>query len=122
MLSFETTGMRVYNEFVEERLKPNSTKSITDALKKVMLKTCKSAIKPRKIKVNEKTKELRGNCNLFARCALIQGKRNIDMKVIVGDYELNVFAKSLFTSDGSLLDGGNSKSDAVTEVMKAAEV
>ena len=44
------------------------------------------------------------------------------MKVIVGDYELTVFAKSLFTSDGSLLDGGNSKSDAVTEVMKAAEV
>ena len=114
--------MRVYNEFVEERLKPNSTKSITDPLKKVMLKICKSAIKPRKIKVNEKTKELRGNCNLFARCALIQGKRNIDMKVIVGDYELTVYPKSLFTSDGSLLDGGNSKSDAVTEVMKAAEV
>ena len=87
-----------------------------------MLKTCKSAIKPRKIKVNDKTKKLRGNCNLFARCALIQGKRNIDMKVIVGDYELTVYPKSLFTSDGSLLDGGNSKSDAVTEVMKAAEV
>ena len=44
------------------------------------------------------------------------------MKVIVGDYELTVYPKSLFTSDGSLLDGGNSKSDAVTEVMKAAEV
>ena len=74
MLSFETTGMRVYNEFVEEPLKPNSTKSINDPLKKEMLKTCKSAIKPRKIKVNDKTKELRGNCNLFAivfsRCAL----------------------------------------------------
>ena len=72
MLSFETTGMRVYNEFVEERLKPNSTKSINDPLKKVMLKTCKSAIKPRKIKVNDKTKELRGNGNLSARCALRQ--------------------------------------------------
>ena len=33
MLSFETTGMRVYNEFIEERLKPNSTKSINDPLK-----------------------------------------------------------------------------------------
>jgi hypothetical protein len=85
-----------------------------------MLKTCKSAIKPRKIKVNDKTKKLRGNCKLFATS--FQGKRNIDMKVIVGDYELTVFAKSLFTSDGSLIDGGKSKSDAVTEVMKAAEV
>ena len=35
---------------------------------------------------------------------------------------MTVYPKSLFTSDGSLLDGGISKSDAVTEVMKAAEV
>ena len=33
MFSFETTGMRVYNEFIEERLKPNSTKSINDPTK-----------------------------------------------------------------------------------------
>ena len=44
------------------------------------------------------------------------------MEVIVGDYELTVLPKSLFASDGSLLDGSKSKSDAVTEVMKAAEV
>ena len=35
---------------------------------------------------------------------------------------MSVFPKSLFSSDGSLLDGSKSKSDAVTEVMKAAEV
>ena len=79
-----------------------------------MLNTCKSAIKPNKLKNNDKTKELRGNCNLFARCALIRGQRDIDMKV-VGDYELTVFPKSLFSSDGSLLDGSKSKSVAVTE-------
>ena len=44
------------------------------------------------------------------------------MEVIVGDYELTVLPKSLFASDGSLLDGSKSKSDAVTEVMKAALV
>ena len=43
------------------------------------------------------------------------------MRVVVGNYELTVFPKSLFSSDGSLLDGSKSKSDAVTEVMKAAE-
>ena len=48
-----------------------------------MLQTCKSAMKAKTFKVDDKTKELRGNCNLFARCALIQGKRNIDMKVII---------------------------------------
>ena len=35
---------------------------------------------------------------------------------------MSVFPKSLFSSDGSLLDGSKSKSDAVTKVMKAAEV
>ena len=44
------------------------------------------------------------------------------MRVVVGDYKLSVFPKSLFSSDGSLLDGSKLKSDAVTEVMKAAEV
>ena len=98
----------------------NSTKSIHEPLKKVMLNTCKSAIKPKKLKINDKTKELRGNCNLFARCALIRGQRDIDMKV-VGDYELTVFPKSLFSSDGSLLDGSKSKSEAVTELLKYTE-
>ena len=122
LLSFEETGNRVYKEFVDERLKPESTKSINEPIKKIMLQTCKSAIKAKIVKVNDKTKELGGNCNLFARCALIQWKRNIDMKVIIGDYELTVFPKSLFSSDGSLLDGSKLKFDAVTEILKATEV
>ena len=44
------------------------------------------------------------------------------MRVKIGDYELTVFPKSLFSSDGSLLDGSKSKSDAVTEILKATEV
>ena len=118
MLSFEKTGNLVYKQFIDERLKPDSTKSIHEPIKKVMLNTCKSAIKPKKLKINDKTKELCGNCNLFARCALIRGQRNINMKVIVGDYELTVYPKSLFSSDGSLLNGSKSKSEAVNEVLK----
>ena len=44
------------------------------------------------------------------------------MKDIIGNNELTVFPKCLFSSDGSLLDGGESKSDAVTEILKATEV
>ena len=33
-----------------------------------------------------------------------------------------MFPKSLFSSDGSLLDGSKSKSGAVTEILKATEV
>ena len=43
------------------------------------------------------------------------------MKVVVGDYELTVYPKSLFSSDGSLLDGSKSKSEAVTELLKYTE-
>ena len=84
MLCFEKIGDMVYKKFIDERLKPNSTKLIHEPLKKVMLNTCKSSIKPKKLKINDKTKELRGNCNLFARCALIRGQRDIGMKVVVG--------------------------------------
>ena len=56
-----------------------------------MLNTCESAIKPKKLKINDETKKLRTNCNLFARCALIKGQRDIEMKVVVGDYELTVY-------------------------------
>ena len=40
------------------------------------------------------------------------------MKVVVSDYELTVYPRSLFSSDGSLLDGNKSKSEAVTELLK----
>ena len=43
------------------------------------------------------------------------------MKVVVGDYELTVYPKSLFSSDGSLLVGSKSKSEAVTELLKYTE-
>ena len=66
LLSFETTETSVYKEFVDERL--NSTESINEPIKKVMLKSCKFAIKSRK--VFDRAKELRGNCNLFVRWRL----------------------------------------------------
>ena len=115
---------QIYSEKITEDLLSfeKTGKSIHEPIKKIMLQTCKSAIKAKKIKVNDKTKELRGNCNLFARCALIQGKRHIDMRVIIGDYELTVVPKCLFSSDGSLLDGSKSKSDAVAEILKVTEV
>ena len=73
LLSFESVGCALYKEFVEKRLRPESTKSILEPLKKANLKTCKFANKPRKMKVHDKIVELRENCNLFARCALLKG-------------------------------------------------
>ena len=76
----------MYKEFLTQRLQQGSTKSILDPLKKVNLKTCKSVNKKHTIKVHDKMVELRGNCNLFARCALMQKQRDIDMKKGVGEH------------------------------------
>jgi hypothetical protein len=122
LLSFEDVGNEKYVEFVDERLKSDSQRSILDPIKKVNLNNFKSAIKSRKIKIDDKTKELRVICNLFARCALLKGQRNIDMKQIVGDLELTIVPRSLFATDGSLLDGSKSKSDAVTEILRAVDI
>ena len=105
--SFEQVGSEMYKEFVTQRLQQGSTKSIlADPLKKANLKTCKSANKKHTMKVHDKIVELRRNCNLFARCALMQKQRDIDMKV-VGEHELTIVPQNLFNVDGSLLDGAN---------------
>ena len=110
IVSFEDIGEDLYRQFVNERLKPESE----SPLQKANLKTCKSTNKKKTMKIRDKVVELRKNCNLFARCALMQKQRNIDMKEVVGDHEV---PRALFNVDGSLLDGTVKKSDAVTEIL-----
>jgi len=120
--SFEETGSNLYKEFVEERLGPNRKISILDPIKKVKLETCKASTMKKKIKINDKIIELRGNCNLFARCALMQQQRDINMKEVIGEFELTTTPRSLFNPDGSLLNGSVNKADAVTEVLDKFQV
>ena len=56
LLPFEETGNTVYKQFVDEHLNPESTKSIHEPIKKIMLQTCTSAIKAKKFKANDKPK------------------------------------------------------------------
>ena len=61
--------------------------------------------------------ELKYNCNLFARCAVLKGKRDIDMKMVVGDYELMTVPRGLITADGMLIPRhGIGKSELVDEI------
>ena len=108
----------MYKDFVIERLQPDTKVDIFAPLKKANVKTCKTANKNRKMKVHDKIVELRSNCNLFARCAVIKGKRDIDMKIVVGDYELMTVPRSLMKPDGTLLSGHVGKADLVKEVLK----
>ena len=69
--SFEQVGSEMHKAFVTQRLQQGSIRSILDPLKKANLKTYKSANKKHTMKVHDKIVEHRGNCNLFARCALM---------------------------------------------------
>ena len=100
---------RHYEDFIVERLKPDSNVSIFAPLKK-------SANKKQHIKVH-KVVDLKENWNHFAKYALMQGKLEIGIEVVVGSHELNAVPLSLFNDDGSMLHGGVGKADVVTEVL-----
>ena len=70
-----------------------------------------------KLKEHNKVIELKDNCNLFSRCALVKDKRNIDMRTVIGEHELRNVPFSLFSPDGSLINGGVGKSSTVDDVL-----
>ena len=103
MMNCEDTEKAMYDDFVIERLQPDSEVDIFVPLKKANVKTCKTANKNRKMKIHNMIVELRSTSNFFARCAVIKGKCDIDMKIVVGDYELMTVPRSLLKPDGTLL-------------------
>ena len=79
MLNSEKTGMELYEQFVMERLQPDSNVEIFSPLKRANMRICKNANKSRNVKVHDKIVELRSDCDLF-------GKHDNDMSRVVGDY------------------------------------
>ena len=53
--------------------------------------------------------ELENNYNLFDKCAVLKRKRDIDMEVVVREYELMAVSRSLMTADGKLIPGHREK-------------
>ena len=53
---------------------------------------------------------------------MIRGSREIDMKAIIGNYELTPVVCSLMRRDGTLLDGWDGKSDLASCILKKANV
>ena len=70
VINCENTGIRLYKEFVIERLQPNSMVSLFAPLKKVVAKSFSSCNAKKTIKVKDKIVELGQNCNLFAKCSI----------------------------------------------------
>ena len=79
-------GHRLYQDFVEDRLKPES--KIFAQLKKAMVKTCKSSNKGVKIKHTDKVATLKEENIFISRIEMIRGSKDVDTKYHIGNHEL----------------------------------
>ena len=70
------------------------------------------------MQVHDKIVELRENANLFARCSLLQSKREFDMEDVVGNHELATVLRSLFKADGILISESEGKSAAIKVILE----
>ena len=113
VVNCELTGTKLYEEFVKERLQPDSTVNILAPVKKVKLKPLSNCNAKKTIKIKDKIVELGQNCNLFAKCSILAQKPDIDVERIVGHHELSTVPRSLMNTDGSLLDGDEGRSQLV---------
>ena len=96
----------------------NLPEKIFDPIKRSSAKTIISSDKPLKLKVHDKSIEPKENCDLFARCALVKNKTNIDMRTVAGEYRLINVPLGLFNYERSFINVGFGKSCAVDEVLK----
>ena len=76
-------------------------------MKKRSLQTWKSATKQIKLKVDQEVVKLKEDRNLFARLLLVAKSRpNMNLEQAVGDHELSVVPRSLFSDDEQMLPCG----------------
>lgn len=98
-------------------MQPECKKSISDPIKRSSVKTFTLSHKSLKLKVNNKVFELKENCNLFAQCALVKDKVNINMGTAIGGHKLANVPSSSFNPDGNFIKGGIDISSAVDKVL-----
>ena len=99
-------GTRLFEEFVNERIKLNKI-NMWAPMRKRSLQTWKSATKRIKLKVDQEVVELKEDRNLFARLLLVAKSRpNMNLEQAVGDHELSVVPRSLFSDDEQMLPCG----------------
>ena len=108
LLSFTATGEQPLSEFCTERLSTDSRTSLFSPIKKVNTPVFKICEKKGKVKINQMVYELQGHCNFSAQCALV-AQCEIDMKNIIGHYELSSVCRGFMDSEGELNHGGEPK-------------
>ena len=77
------------------------------------------------LKISQTVYEFQGHYNFFAQCALVASQREIDMKDIIGRYELLSVCRSFMVSGRELNHGIEAKSkliDALTKHVRQSKI
>ena len=86
-------------------------------INKTNLKLARENQKKRTQRNDQTLVELKGHQDLFGRCAIItNSSRDLEIKDMIGDHELDTVPKSLTTSDGALHPAHNNKHQLVEKL------
>ena len=97
LVHHEMIGNEIYHNFISIRL--NGKLSISLPMKKCNLKSFKMLKKTSKLKIVDRFIQLKEEKNLMTRFLVTARKRPELAELCIGNYELTVLQKSLFTVD-----------------------
>ena len=102
MLDQEKIGQTLYDSFIAERI--NGESSVWSPMKKRKLQTFKLQPKTIRSKVGDKVIQLKEEKTLLTRFLITARKRpELDLEYCLGNFELAIIPKSLFSQDGEPL-------------------
>ena len=106
ILNYPAKGQARYEEFIETRLRPESTVSVWDPLPQLNLKRFATWMKSKSVKVGDKIIKLKEDRKLLSKIIIV-AKARPDlinrMEDIVGNYEMSVIPRANFSPDGTML-------------------
>ena len=106
IINYASIGQKQYQDFVEDRLLKTSQRSVWDKMTKLKLKTFSNWMAKTRVQVGDKVIKLREERQLLARFLIIQQSRPQlvpKLEATIGEYEMAVVPRSMFSVDGSLL-------------------
>lgn len=122
VLRQEELGSQCFKDFVFNRIVSKSV-NFWAPMKKCRMKLCSAMTKKARIQTEDVTVELREDRNLFARLLVASKSRDdLNLQDTIGNYELSVVPRSLFSQDGTLLHCQKSKLLSILEDLPVPEL
>ena len=102
ILNIDDIGQKLYEDYVAERI--NGETSLWAPVKKEKNNMFMSGNKKSKVKIRDKTVDLKETKDLYGRLmVLARSSRQIDQKQVIGNYEFTLTPRALFAPNGDIL-------------------